>query len=167
MRILLDFVEELQKHVYNAYEGSVILPPASRQSTLFFRANKKVCEDWFSRICEPMMNAGLAVHCNDAVIQYCTLRLQELKNLSVSALKEKSRAQVTDNLHNIKGRYRGDVLKVLRHISLALCKSSDPDSLIGLRKWVSITFSSLLGEENQSSSEAAAAGPLSWISGLI
>ncbi|TKY67498.1 Serine/threonine-protein kinase SMG1 [Spatholobus suberectus] len=167
MRLLLDFVEALKKNVYNAYEGSVILPPAIRQSTLFFRANKKVCEDWFSRICEPMMNAGLAVHCNDAVIQYCTLRLQDLKNLFVSALKEKSRAQVADNLHNIRGRYRGDVLKVLRNISLALCKSSDPDSLIGLRKWVSITFSSLLGEENQSFSECGTVGPLSWISGLI
>ncbi|XP_027356375.1 serine/threonine-protein kinase SMG1-like isoform X2 [Abrus precatorius] len=167
MRLLLDFVEALKKNVYNAYEGSVILPPATGQSSLFFRANKKVCEDWFSRICEPMMNAGLAVHCNDAVIQYCTLRLQELKNLSVSVLKEKSRAQVTDNLHNIRGRYRGDVLKVLRHISLALCKSYDPDSLIGLQKWVSITFSSLLGEENQSFSEGGTVGPLSWISGLI
>ncbi|KAL2328900.1 hypothetical protein Fmac_022327 [Flemingia macrophylla] len=167
MRLLLDFVEALKKNVYNAYEGSVILPPATRQSTLFFRANKKVCEDWFSRICEPMMNAGLAVHCNDAVIQYCTLRLQELKNLSVTALKEKSRAQVTDNLHNVRGRYKGDVLKVLRNISLALCKSSDPDYLIGLRKWVSITFSSLLGEENQSFSECETVGPLSWIGGLI
>ncbi|ESW03895.1 hypothetical protein PHAVU_011G050300 [Phaseolus vulgaris] len=166
MRLLLDFVEALKKNVYNAYEGSVILPPATRQSTLFFRANKKVCEDWFSRICEPMMNAGLAVHCNDAVIQYCTLRLQELKNLSVSALKEKSRTQVTDNLHNIRGRYRGDVLKVLRHVSLALCKSSDPDSLIGLQKWVSITFS-LLGDENQSFGEGGNVGPLSWITGLI
>ncbi|XP_022634053.1 serine/threonine-protein kinase SMG1 isoform X2 [Vigna radiata var. radiata] len=166
MRLLLDFVEALKKNVYNAYEGSVILPPATRQSTLFFRANKKVCEDWFSRICEPMMNAGLAVHCNDAVIQYCTLRLQELKNLSVSTLKEKSRTQVTDNLHNIRGRYKGDVLKVLRDVSLALCKSSDPESLIGLEKWVSITFS-LLGDENQSFSEGGTVGPLSWISGLI
>ncbi|WVZ03018.1 hypothetical protein V8G54_023824 [Vigna mungo] len=166
MRLLLDFVEALKKNVYNAYEGSVILPPATRQSTLFFRANKKVCEDWFSRICEPMMNAGLAVHCNDAVIQYCTLRLQELKNLSVSTLMEKSRTQVTDNLHNIRGRYRGDVLKVLRDVSLALCKSSDPESLIGLQKWVSITFS-LLGDENQSFSEGGTVGPLSWISGLI
>ncbi|KAJ1410449.1 Serine/threonine-protein kinase SMG1 [Sesbania bispinosa] len=167
MRLLLDFVEALKKNVYNAYEGSVILPPATRQSSLFFRANKKVCEDWFSRICEPMMNAGLALHCNDAVIQYCTLRLQDLKNISVSALKEKSRAQVTDNLHNIRGRYRGDVLKVLRHISLALCKSSEPDSLIGLQKWVSITLSSLLGEENQSLNEHGIVGPLSWISGLV
>ncbi|KAK7264351.1 hypothetical protein RJT34_31958 [Clitoria ternatea] len=167
MRLLLDFVEALKKNVYNAYEGSVILPPATRQSTLFFRANKKVCEDWFSRICEPMMNAGLAVHCNDAVIQYCTLRLQELKNLSVSALKEKSRSQATDNLHSMRARYRVDVLKILRHLSLALCRTSDPDSLIGLQKWVSITFSSLLGEENQSFSEYGTVGPLSWISGLI
>ena len=166
MRLLLDFVEGLKKYVYNAYEGSVILPPATRQSSLFFRANKKVCEDWFSRICEPMMNAGLALHCNDAVIQYCTLRLQELKNLSVLYLKEKSRAQVTD-IHNIGRRYRGDILKVLRHISLALCKSSEPDSLIGLQKWVSITFSSILGEENQSFNEFGTVGPLSWISGLV
>lgn len=167
MRLLLDFVEALKKNVYNAYEGSVILPSSTRQSSVFFRANKKVCEDWFSRICEPMMNAGLALHCNDAVIQYCTLRLQDLNNLSVSALKEKPRAQVTDNLNNIRGRNKGDILKVIRHISLALCKSSEPDSLIGLQKWVSATFSSLLGEENQSFNECGTVGPLSWITGLV
>ncbi|KAL1324074.1 hypothetical protein AAHE18_13G061900 [Arachis hypogaea] len=166
MRLLLDFVEALKKYVYNAYEGSVILPPATRQSSLFFRANKKVCEDWFSRICEPMMNAGLALHCNDAVIQYCTHRLQEFKNLTMSYVKEKSRPSVTDT-HNIRGRYRADILKVLRHLSFALCKNSEPDSLTGLRKWVSITFSSILGEENQSFNEYGTVGPLSWISGLV
>ena len=148
MRLLLDFVEALKKNVYNAYEGSVTLPSATRQSSLFFRANKKVCEEWFSRICEPMMNAGLALHCNDAIIQYCTLRLQELKNLSMSALKEKPRAQVAENLHNIRGRYKGDVLKVLRHMSLALCRSFEPESLIGLQNWASITLSFLLDRKS-------------------
>ncbi|KAF7810932.1 serine/threonine-protein kinase SMG1-like [Senna tora] len=167
MRLLLDFVEALKKNVYNAYEGSVILPSATRQSSLFFRANKKVCEEWFSRICEPMMNAGLALHCNDAIIQYCTLRLQELKNLSISALKEKSRAQVAENFHSIRARYRGDVLKVLRHMSLALCKSFEPESLTGLQKWVSITFSSLFGEDNQSFNDFGTVGSLSWITGLV
>lgn len=167
MRLLLDFVEALKKNVYNAYEGSLILPSASRQSSLFFRANKKVCEEWFSRICEPMMNAGLALHCNDAVIQYCMLRLQELKNLSTSALKEKSRAQVAENFHNIRSRYRGDVLKVSRHASLALCKSFEPESLIGLQKWVSITFSSLFGEDTQSFNDCGTVGSLSWITGLV
>ncbi|KAK4284645.1 hypothetical protein QN277_001447 [Acacia crassicarpa] len=167
MRLLLDFVEALKKNVYNAYEGSVILPSATRQSSLFFRANKKVCEEWFSRICEPMMNAGLALHCNDAIIQYCTLRLQELKNLSMSALKEKPRAQVAENFHNIRGRYKGDVLKVLRHMSLALCRSHEPESLIGLQNWVSITFSSLFGDGNQSFNDSGTASPLSWITGLV
>lgn len=167
MRLLLDFVEALKKNVYNAYEGSVILPSATRQSSLFFRANRKVCEEWFSRICEPMMNAGLALHCNDAIIQYCTLRLQELKNLSILALKEKSRAQVAENFHNIRGRYRGDVLKVLQHMSLALCKSFEPESLVGLQKWVSVTFSSLFGEDNQSFSDCETVGSLSWITGLV
>ncbi|KAJ7967387.1 Serine/threonine-protein kinase SMG1 [Quillaja saponaria] len=167
MRLLLDFVEALKKNVYNAYEGSAILPSPTRQSSLFFRANKKVCEEWFSRICEPMMSAGLALHCNDATIQYCTLRLQELKNLVMSALKEKSRAQVAENLQNIRSRYTGDVLKILRHMSLALAKSYEPEGLIGLQKWVSVTFSSLLVEENHSFSDNEMLGPLSWITGLV
>ncbi|KAK9901952.1 hypothetical protein M0R45_001822 [Rubus argutus] len=102
MRLLFDFVEALKKNVYNAYEGSAVLPSATRSSSLFFRANKKVCEEWFSRICEPMMNAGLALQCHDATIHYCALRLQELWNLVASALNDKSRVQVTEHLHNIK-----------------------------------------------------------------
>ncbi|KAL7002756.1 non-specific serine,threonine protein kinase [Sarracenia purpurea var. burkii] len=48
MRLLLDFVESLKRNVYNAYEGSIVLSCASRQSSMFFRANRKVCEEWFS-----------------------------------------------------------------------------------------------------------------------
>ncbi|XP_059443210.1 uncharacterized protein LOC132175321 isoform X2 [Corylus avellana] len=167
MRLLLDFVEALKKNVYNAYEGSAVLPSATRQSSLFFRANKKVCEEWFSRICEPMMNAGLALQSNDAIIQYCSLRLQELKILVASALKEKSRAQLSENLHNIRARFSGDILRVLRHMALALCKSHEPDALIGLQKWVSMSFSSLFTEENQSLSQSGDMGPFLWISGLV
>ncbi|XP_024923755.3 uncharacterized protein LOC107435549 [Ziziphus jujuba] len=165
MRLLLDFVEALKKNVYNAYEGSSVLPSATRPSSLFFRANKKVCEEWFSRICEPMMNAGLALQCHDATIQYCTLRLQELRNIVASALKEKSRAQLADNLHNIRGRFSADILRVLRHMALALCKSHDSEALVGLQKWVSMTFSALFGEESLSNSGTL--GPFSWITGLV
>ncbi|PON53043.1 Serine/threonine protein kinase [Trema orientale] len=167
MRLLLDFVEALKKNVYNAYEGSVVLPLASRSSSLFFRANKKVCEEWFSRINEPMMNAGLALQCHDATIQYCTLRLQELRNLVTLALKDKSRAHVADHLHSIKSRFSMDIMKVLRHMALALCKSHESEALIGLHKWVSMTFSSLFGEENQSFTQREILGPFSWIIGLV
>lgn len=165
MRLLLDFVEALKKNVYNAYEGSAVLPSAARPSSLFFRANKKVCEEWFSRICEPMMNAGLALQCHDATIQYCTLRLQELRNVVASALKEKSRAQIADNLHNIRGRFSADILRVLRHMALALCKNHESEALVGLQKWVLMTFSSLFGEESLINSGAL--GPFSWITGLV
>ncbi|KAA8536147.1 hypothetical protein F0562_028625 [Nyssa sinensis] len=167
MRLLLDFVEALKKNVYNAYDGSAVLPCASRQSAMFFRANKKVCEEWFSRICEPMMNAGLALQCHDATIQYCALRLQELKNLVASTMKDKSRAQLADNLHSIRDRFAGDILRVLRHMALALCKNHEPEALIGLQKWVAMTFSSFFTEENQSPSNSVNLGPFSWISGLV
>ncbi|KAM2903393.1 hypothetical protein COP2_003214 [Malus domestica] len=167
MRLLFDFVEALKKNVYNAYEGSAVLPSASRSSSLFFRANKKVCEEWFSRICEPMMNAGLALQCHDATFQYCALRLQELRNLVASALNEKSRAQVTENLQNIRGRFSADILRVLRNMALALCKTHESEALIGLEKWVSMTFSPFLVEENQSLSNSGMLGPSTWITGLV
>ncbi|XP_071733671.1 uncharacterized protein [Rutidosis leptorrhynchoides] len=167
LRLLLDFVESLKKYVYNAYDGSTVLPPPSRQSLIFFRANKKVCEEWFSRICEPMMNAGLALQCHDATIHYCSLRLQELKSLVAVSIKDRSRTQVIENLHNLKSRFSGDILRVLRHMTLSLCKNHEPEALIGLQKWASAAFFPLFMEENQGMSDDGGFGPLSWIKGLV
>ena len=50
LRMLLLFVGHLERLVFSAYEASVVLPPASVSSTKFFRANRKVCEDWFGRL---------------------------------------------------------------------------------------------------------------------
>ncbi|XP_008459237.2 uncharacterized protein LOC103498422 isoform X1 [Cucumis melo] len=166
MRLLLDFVEALKKNVYNAYEGSAVLSPATRQSSLFFRANKKVCEEWFSRMCEPMMNAGLALQSQYAAIQYCTLRLQEFKNLVMSHMKEKCNIQVGENILNTNKLTR-DISRVLRHMTLALCKSHEAEALVGLQKWVEMTFSSLFLEESQSLGNFGILGPFSWITGLV
>lgn len=167
MRLLLDFVEALKKNVYNAYEGSVVLSSATRQSSMFFRANKKVCEEWFSRMCEPMMNAGLALQSQYAAVQYCTLRLQEFKNLVLSHMKENFNLQVGENFHNNKNKFIRDILRVLRHMTLALCKSHEAEALVGLQKWVEMTFSSLFLEENQSLDNFGILGPFSWITGLV
>ncbi|GJW26893.1 serine/threonine-protein kinase SMG1, partial [Tanacetum coccineum] len=167
LRLLLDFVESLKKNVYNAYDGSTVLPSPSRQSLAFFRQNKKVCEEWFSRICEPMMNAGMALQCHDATIHYCSLRLQELKNLVASSMKDRPRTQVTENLHNLKSRFSGDILRVLRHMTLSLCKNHEPEALIGLQKWASVAFFPLFEEENQDMNDNERFGPLSWIQGLV
>ncbi|PQQ21883.1 serine/threonine-protein kinase SMG1 [Prunus yedoensis var. nudiflora] len=114
-----------------------------------------------------MMNAGLALQCHDATIQYCALRLQELRNLVASSLNEKSRSQVTENLHNMRGRFSADILRVVRHMALALCKTHESEALHGLEKWVSMTLAPFLVEENQSLSNSRALGPFTWVTGLV
>ncbi|KAH6814874.1 hypothetical protein C2S51_023892 [Perilla frutescens var. frutescens] len=167
MRLLLEFVEALKKNVYNAYEGSMVLPSTSQTSSLFFRANKKVCEEWFSRISEPMMDAGVSIQCHDATIHYCTIRLQDIGNIVASALTDKSRAQVSENLQNIRGRYAGDILRIIRNLALALCKMYEPEALVGLQKWVSMVFSPLFADENQGSIDNINWRHFSWITGLV
>ncbi|XP_073148880.1 uncharacterized protein [Henckelia pumila] len=166
MRLFLEFVEALKKNVYNAYDGSTILSHASRQSLLFFRANKKVCEEWFSRISEPMMDAGLKLQCHDATIHYSSLRMVDLSNFVALALSDKSKVQTSENLQNIRGRYAGDILRILRNMTLALCKKREPEVLIGIQKWATIAFSPLFKEENQGSSDNMNL-EFSWITGLV
>ncbi|KAH7664951.1 Non-specific serine/threonine protein kinase protein [Dioscorea alata] len=169
MRLLLDFVEALKKEVYNAYEGSSLLPSSTRQSSLFFRANKKVCEEWFSRMCDPMMNAGIALDCHDATFHHCVLRLQDLKNLVASTMKDNARGtQTSENAHTLRSRLAGDVLKVLRHAALALSKRHEPEALAGLQKWVVTAFPTLFSEEMQAGPERSGGmGFFSWMTGLI
>ncbi|KAL0356771.1 UNVERIFIED_CONTAM: Serine/threonine-protein kinase Smg1 [Sesamum calycinum] len=167
MRLLLEFVEALKKNVYNAYEGSTILPHASRTSSLFFRANKKVCEEWFSRISEPMMDAGVALQCHDATIHYCNIRLQDLSILVASALTDKSRVQVSENLRNIRGRYAGDILRIIRNLALSLCKNHEPEALVGLQKWATMAFSPFFSDGNEGPMDNKNWGHFSWITGLV
>ncbi|KAL6637808.1 hypothetical protein ACP70R_025380 [Stipagrostis hirtigluma subsp. patula] len=169
MRLLLDFVEALKKYAYNAYEGSFILSPPPKSSSLFFRANKRVCEEWFSRICDPMLNAGLALHCNDAVIHYCSLRLVDMRNLAASSLRDNSHmGGATESHHALRERLEADVLKVLRHASLALCRSYETDALVGLQKWAMSTFYTYFVQDNQLMRDISDSNNhFSWMSGLI
>ncbi|GAB2250394.1 hypothetical protein Droror1_Dr00016644 [Drosera rotundifolia] len=164
MWLLLEFVEVLKKNVYNAYDGSAVLPWVSRQSSMFFRANKKVCEDWFSRICEPMMNASLSLRRYDCATHYCALRLQELRNTVLSSVNGKPRGHASDNM---AVEFAEDVLSTVKHMALALCRGREPEALIGLQKWVSMTFPSLFVDEKPTHEGNVTYGPLSWIPGLV
>ncbi|KAM0938032.1 putative non-specific serine/threonine protein kinase [Dioscorea sansibarensis] len=167
MWLLLDFVEALKKEVYNAYEGSSVLPSSTRQSSLFFRANKKVCEEWFSRMCDPMMNAGIALDCHDATFHHCVLRLQDLGNLVASTMKDNA-CGTSENVHTLRSRLARDVLKVLRHAALALSRSHEPEALAGLQKWVVTAFPTLFTGEIQVGPEGGGGmGIFSWMTGLI
>uniref|UniRef100_A0A0A9DSN8 PI3K/PI4K catalytic domain-containing protein n=1 Tax=Arundo donax TaxID=35708 RepID=A0A0A9DSN8_ARUDO len=169
MRLLLDFVEALKKYAYNAYEGSFVLSPPPKASSVFFRANKRVCEEWFSRICDPMLNAGLAMHCSDAVVHYCSLRLVDLRNLAASSLRGNSHmGGATESHHAFRERLKADVLKALRHASLALCRCNETDTLVGLQKWAVSTFYTCFEQDNQQMRGISDSDKhFSWMSGLI
>ncbi|KAL7002755.1 Serine/threonine-protein kinase smg1 [Sarracenia purpurea var. burkii] len=65
------------------------------------------------------------------------------------------------------GRFSEDIWRVLRHMALALCRSHESEALIGLQKWVTMTFSSLLTDQNNNMSNGKDLGPFSWITGLV
>ncbi|KAL3689850.1 hypothetical protein R1sor_016159 [Riccia sorocarpa] len=163
-RLLLEFVEALEKNIYNAYEGSVILPPAPTASAPFFRTNKKVCEEWFVRIRDALMNLSVAIQCHSGTYHHASLKLQDLTALAATALRDSGRPQSSDNQLSLKVKVQQDVYRVLRHASLALCRVHEADSLHGLQIWATSTFGTLLTED--SSLLQKDVGPLSWMAGL-
>ncbi|KAL2631959.1 hypothetical protein R1flu_016645 [Riccia fluitans] len=163
-RLLLEFVEALEKNIYNAYEGSVILTAVPAASAPFFRTNKKVCEEWFVRIRDALMNLSVAIQCHTGTYHHASLKLQDLTALTATALRDPGRAQPSDNQLSLKVKVQQDVYRVLRHASLALCRVHESDSLLGLQMWAASTFGTLLTED--SSPLQKDIGPLSWMTGL-
>ncbi|KAH8038106.1 hypothetical protein HPB51_021663 [Rhipicephalus microplus] len=50
-QLLLDFLEHLDKSMYNAYEGSAgSLPAAPKAVRTFFRTNRATCLEWLARV---------------------------------------------------------------------------------------------------------------------
>lgn len=70
-RILLGFMEALEKYIYNASEGtSFALPPAEKPARTFFHVNATTCNEWFNRIRTAV--DLVALHCmeSEMVIRY-------------------------------------------------------------------------------------------------
>lgn len=80
-RILLGFMESLEKYIYNASEGTVCLPPAEKPARTFFHVNATTCNEWFNRIRTAV--DLVALHCMEPemVIRYTE---SVLKNLATN-----------------------------------------------------------------------------------
>ncbi|CAM6124730.1 unnamed protein product [Calypogeia fissa] len=164
MRLLLEFMESLEKNIYNAYEGSVVLPDAPPASAPFFRANRKVCEEWFVRIRDALLNLSAAIQCHSGTFHHASLRLQDLSVATASALRESTRPQLSDAQPSLKLKLQQDAYRVLRYSSLALCRAHKVDVLPGLQAWAMANFGAVLGEDSNISQKVV--GPLSWMTGL-
>lgn len=70
-RMLLGFLDCLEKHIYNASEGTAYaLLPAEKPAKTFFRVNAPTCREWFKRI-RTAVNL-ISIHCMEPamVIRY-------------------------------------------------------------------------------------------------
>lgn len=78
-RILLGFLEALEKAIYNAAEGTAFaLPNPEKPARTFFRVNAPTCAEWFNRIRTAV--DLVALHCMEPemVIRYSEAVLKEL-----------------------------------------------------------------------------------------
>ncbi|KAJ8915770.1 hypothetical protein NQ315_004582 [Exocentrus adspersus] len=116
VKLLLKFVDDLEKSIYNASEGcAVAMPPASKTVRSFFIANTNTCNEWFSRI--RMVVIHVALHSGDTNI---ALRHGQ------SLLKD----------YVVSGKCKGvEFERVAMFVTVALLHLKEAESLYGLYSW--------------------------------
>lgn len=117
VRILLGFMECLEKAIYNAAEGSAFaIPPPEKPARTFFRLNAQTCNDWFNR--NQLAIHQLALHC---------MELEMVIRCSTCILKEMAAAgKVNDTFFD----------QILLSLTWALLRNFESDALIGIYVWV-------------------------------
>ena len=79
VRILLGFMEALEKAIYNASDGNAFgIPPAEKPARTFFRLNAPTCSEWFNRNRTAINLIGLHSMELEMVIRYSESVLKDL-----------------------------------------------------------------------------------------
>ena len=139
LRMLLLFVGHLEKSVFSAYEASVLLPAASVSSIKFFRANRKVCEDWFGRLRKALTRASVITAAPHCILEHALKRLPEL-------LRAGSKAQAAGAAGKEQSqRIRAEKNALALQVCHALSEVGDADALEGFAVWVKVNAKTLLG----------------------
>lgn len=115
-RILLGFMESLEKYIYNASEGTAIaLPSTEKPARTFFHVNATTCNEWFNRIRTAV--DLVALHCMEPemVIRYTE---SVLKHLAANG-------KINDPLFE----------QTLISHAFALLRNKEGDALLGLFEW--------------------------------
>ncbi len=122
-KLLLQFVDLLEKQIFLSHDGNLPQIPqqAQKNSTVFFRANRKVCDDWFSRMRQLLVVASVVNESSPDIIRhatqvstfYCVIRLQRLHDLFKIA-------QFPQNIKDPK-RLIADFEFCLIHLGMCYC----------------------------------------------
>ncbi|XP_028978964.2 serine/threonine-protein kinase SMG1 isoform X1 [Esox lucius] len=115
LALLLQFLENLEKLMYNAYEGcanALTAPPKGIRT--FFYTNRQTCQDWLTRIRLALMRVGLLSGQPAVTVRHGFDLLTEIKNSSA----------------------QGPELEVpLMMLVEALCELRCPEAIQGLAAW--------------------------------
>ncbi|KAI8926183.1 hypothetical protein BC831DRAFT_426088, partial [Entophlyctis helioformis] len=125
LRHLLEFVDVLEIQIFNASRGNFSLMPAvPKASMVFLHANRRVCEEWFSRIRLLVVDLSSQVEHDSICIRHGYEAIGDrLGLLAKKAVKD-------------AGAWQRDCATTLIGLSQALRRSKDVDGLVGLaRQW--------------------------------
>ncbi|KAK1877563.1 Serine/threonine-protein kinase SMG1 [Dissostichus eleginoides] len=125
LALLLQYVENLEKLMYNAYEGcanALTAPPKGIRT--FFYTNRQTCQDWLTRIRLALMRVGLLSGQPAVTIRHGFDLLTEIKNSNT----------------------QGPEMEVpLTLLVEALCELRCPEAIQGLAAWSLSTTGRSLG----------------------
>ncbi|XP_030645489.1 serine/threonine-protein kinase SMG1 isoform X2 [Chanos chanos] len=115
LALLLQFLENLEKLMYNAYEGcanALTAPPKGIRA--FFYTNRQTCQDWLTRIRMALMRVGLMSGQPAVTVRHGFDLLTEMKNSNV----------------------QGPEMEVpITMLVEALCELRCPEAIQGLAAW--------------------------------
>ncbi|XP_029431896.1 serine/threonine-protein kinase SMG1 isoform X1 [Rhinatrema bivittatum] len=133
--LLLQYLENLEKLMYNAYEGcanALTAPPKVIRT--FFYTNRQTCQDWLTRIRIAIMRVGLLAGQPAVTVRHGFDLLTEMKNNNFS---QGSELEVT-------------IMMVVE----ALCELHCPEAIQGLSVWSSSVVGKSLSWINSVSLQA-------------
>eukprot|EP01129_Flabellula_baltica_P013124 TRINITY_DN6046_c0_g1_i1.p1 TRINITY_DN6046_c0_g1~~TRINITY_DN6046_c0_g1_i1.p1 ORF type:complete len:2494 (-),score=424.74 TRINITY_DN6046_c0_g1_i1:14-7495(-) len=127
VRALLHFMDNLEKEMYNAYEGSLSLNRTENPGVLqFFYSNKKVCKDWFSQRFRIQL-----YECSKVCASPVDLIRNGFEQINLLMWMLNS----TEEEEKIK-KLRLTLKTVLYEITDSMLKLKDPDAMTGLYEWL-------------------------------
>ncbi|WAQ96320.1 SMG1-like protein [Mya arenaria] len=112
VKLVLQFMEQLERHLYNAYEGAAVsMPNLPKAVRTFFRTNKNTCLEWLSRIRMYVIVMALHAGMYTSVVRHASILMLELKDAE--------NVQVSDEI-------------CIHYLVQALCLLGEADSVQGV-----------------------------------
>ncbi|XP_052059400.1 serine/threonine-protein kinase SMG1-like isoform X1 [Mytilus californianus] len=116
IQLILQFMEQLEKLLYNAYEGcAVAMPMPPKAVRTFFRINKGTCLEWLSRIRSHIIKIALHTGFTGVAVRQAHELLRDMK--------ENGNTQSTE--------FEQTVLYLVK----GLLDLKQPDALMGVYSW--------------------------------